>query len=93
VGGGIATEVIPDVTKAFDDFDVLTELAQYPGPVWLINGARDHFRRHERRFLEACVDGRLLIVPGAGHYLPLTHTAEFSRLVLDAAAVVERGRK
>ncbi|MFF1608779.1 alpha/beta fold hydrolase [Amycolatopsis sp. NPDC058278] len=90
VAGGIATEVIPDVAKAFDDFDVLTELAQYPGPAWLINGARDHFRRHERRFLEACIDGRLLIVPGAGHYLPLTHTAEFSRLVLDAAAEVER---
>ncbi|AUI62104.1 alpha/beta fold hydrolase [Amycolatopsis sp. BJA-103] len=85
IGGGIATEVIPDVAKAFADFDVLAELASYPGPTWLINGSRDHFRRRERRFLDACADGRLITVPKAGHYLPMARGEEFSRLVLDAA--------
>lgn len=85
VSGGIATEVIPDVAKAFADLDVLAELATYHGPTWLINGARDHFRRHERRFLAACADGRLITVPKAGHYLPMVRGEEFSRLVLDAA--------
>ncbi|MBB5853389.1 alpha/beta fold hydrolase [Amycolatopsis umgeniensis] len=85
IGGGIATEVIPDVAEAFAAFDVLAELGTYPGPTWLINGSRDHFRRHERRFLGACADGRLITVPKAGHYLPMARGKEFSRLVLDAA--------
>lgn len=85
IGGGIATEVIPDVTKALADFDVLAELATYSGPTWLINGSRDQLRRHERRFLDACADGRLVNVPNAGHYLPMVRGEEFSRLVLDAA--------
>jgi pimeloyl-ACP methyl ester carboxylesterase len=87
--GGIATEVIPDVVALAPRLDVVAALAGYPGPVWLINGGHDHFRLHERRFLAACTDGRLLIVPGAGHYLPMTHPDELSRLVLDAAAAAE----
>ncbi|WP_410647931.1 alpha/beta fold hydrolase [Amycolatopsis sp. cmx-4-54] len=85
IGGGIATEVVPDVAKAFADFDVLAELRTYAGPTWLINGSRDHFRRHERRFLDACADGRLISVPKAGHYLPMVRGKEFTQLVLDAA--------
>lgn len=85
IGGGIATEVVPDVAKAFADFDVLAELAAYPGPTWLVNGSRDHFRRHEHRFLDACADGRLVNVPKAGHYLPMVRGKEFAQLVLDAA--------
>lgn len=85
IDGGIATEVIPDVAEAFADFDVLGELKTYPGPTWLINGSRDHFRRHERRFLDACADGRLVNVPKAGHYLPMVRGKEFAQLVLDAA--------
>ncbi|RSN53510.1 alpha/beta hydrolase [Amycolatopsis sp. WAC 04182] len=85
IGGGIATEVIPDVAEAFADFDVLAELATYPGPTWLVNGSHDHFRRHERRFLDACADGRLITVPKAGHYLPMVRGKEFSLLLLDAA--------
>ncbi|WET79059.1 alpha/beta hydrolase [Amycolatopsis sp. QT-25] len=85
IGGGIATEVIPDVVEALADFDVLAELKTYPGPTWLINGSRDHFRRHEHRFLDACADGRLINVPKAGHYLPMVRGKEFAQLVLDAA--------
>ncbi|GAB3719161.1 alpha/beta hydrolase [Amycolatopsis oliviviridis] len=85
IGGGIATEVIPGVAEALAGFDVLAELGTYPGPVWLINGSRDHFRRHQRRFLAACADGRLITVPQAGHYLPMVRGKEFAQLVLDAA--------
>lgn len=84
--GGIATEVIPDVVGEIGGFDILAHLGGYDGPVWLVNGGRDHFRIHERRFLAACSDGRLLVVPAAGHYLPLARPVEFSRLVLDLAA-------
>ncbi|WP_067720827.1 alpha/beta fold hydrolase [Nocardia yamanashiensis] len=87
--GGIATEVIPDVVHELTAFDVLGALADYPGPVWLVNGGHDHLRLHERRFAGACAHGRLNVVPGAGHYLPLTRPQEFSRTVLDAAAAAE----
>ena len=89
IRGGIATEVIPDVVGALGEFEVLTALGDYPGPVWLINGGHDHFRIHERRFLAACAQGRLLTIPRAGHYLPLAQPATFTRLVRDAAAAIE----
>ncbi|WP_409462100.1 alpha/beta fold hydrolase [Amycolatopsis sp. GA6-003] len=71
IAAGIASEVIPDVLAA--GLDPLADLARYPGRVLLLNGRHDHFRLGERRFLAACQDGALQIVPGAGHYLPLTH--------------------
>ncbi|UGT44250.1 alpha/beta hydrolase [Nocardia yamanashiensis] len=87
--GGIATEVIPDVVAALGDFDLAASLRAFPGKVWLINGAHDHFRIGERRTLAACTQGRLLVVPRAGHYLPLAMPAEFSELILDIAAACQ----
>ncbi|WP_149359460.1 alpha/beta fold hydrolase [Lolliginicoccus suaedae] len=82
IDNGIATEVIPDVVRDIVAFDPLAAARSYPGPTWYINGRHDHFRIHERRFLRASRDnGRaaeLRIVPGAGHYLPLTHAAVFT---------------
>ncbi|WP_081876885.1 alpha/beta fold hydrolase [Nocardia rhamnosiphila] len=83
--GGIATEVIPDIAKAAADFDPLGELRRYSGPVWLINGSRDHFRGHEQRFIAASPRARLLVVPRAGHYLPLAEPQRFARLIRDIA--------
>lgn len=84
--GGIATEAIPDVLHAFSALDPISALATYPGPTWLINGGHDHFRLHEQRFLAASAAGRLVVVPRAGHYLPLAHPGRFTDLVLDFAA-------
>lgn len=83
--GGIATEVIPDIARATASFDPLGGLGRYPGPVWLINGSRDHFRGHEQRFAAASPRARLLVVPGAGHYLPLAEPQGFARLIRDIA--------
>ncbi|KAA8887132.1 alpha/beta hydrolase [Nocardia colli] len=87
--GGIATEVIPDVVAALRDFDLTADLGKYPGPVWLVNGARDHFRLGERRSLNACTQGRLLVIPRAGHYFPLAQPRTFARLILDVAAACQ----
>lgn len=87
IAGGIATEAIPDVVAQAARFDPLTDLSSYPGPVWLVNGAHDHFRASERRFVRVCWDGRLVVVPRAGHYLPMARPAEFSRIVRDCAMV------
>ncbi|TDU80626.1 alpha/beta hydrolase [Streptomyces sp. KS 21] len=83
VAAGLATEVVPDVLAAARDLDPLGDLARYPGPVWLLNGRHDHFRRHERQFAAANPRATLVLVPGAGHYLPMTHGLRFARLVAD----------
>ncbi|WP_280437094.1 alpha/beta fold hydrolase [Nocardia carnea] len=83
--GGIATEVVPDMVRAVDGFDPLARLGRYQGPVWLINGSRDHFRAHEHRFAAATNRSRLLVVPRAGHYLPLAEPRRFARLIRDIA--------
>ena len=49
-----------------------------------MNGRYDHFRGEERRFLRACRDGRLVVVPGATHLVSLTAPVGFTRAVLDA---------
>ncbi|QVQ54607.1 alpha/beta hydrolase [Spiractinospora alimapuensis] len=86
--GGFAVEAAQDVIEEVRVLDVVGLLAGYSGPVWLINGARDHFRIHEKRFLAACEDGRLLVVPRAGHMVSLDRPEEFTTLVADAVDVV-----
>lgn len=82
-------EVIPQVVTALTGYDPLVPLAAYPGPVWLINGGNDPLRRDERRFHSVCANGRLLVVPGTGHLMPVTHPEIFNRLVLDAATILD----
>ncbi|MFG2138058.1 alpha/beta fold hydrolase [Streptomyces sp. NPDC048650] len=88
VAGGLSCEVTPSVIRAVVATDPLAHLAAYPGPVWLVNGERDRFRRDERRFHHACRDGRVLVLPGCGHLTSLADTAALTRHLLDAAAVV-----
>ncbi|MEV3960892.1 alpha/beta hydrolase [Nocardia sp. NPDC050193] len=89
--GGIATEVIPDITRAAVTFDPLGGLRRYEGPVWFVNGSRDHFRGHEQRFVAASSRAGLLVVSGAGHYLPLAEPQRFARLIRDIADACETG--
>jgi pimeloyl-ACP methyl ester carboxylesterase len=86
--GGLAVEAATTVIDSVSDMDPLSALASYPGPVWLINGSRDHMRIHEKRFFDACADGRLVNVPRAGHMVSLDQPVNFSRIVGDAADVV-----
>lgn len=86
--GGLAVDVADEVIDEIAQLDVLSLLRAYPGTVWLINGSRDHFRIHEKKFLDACVDGRLLVVPRAGHMVSLDQPEEFTKIVADAADAV-----
>ncbi|MFV2196439.1 alpha/beta fold hydrolase [Nocardiopsis sp. LOL_012] len=88
LGGGLAVEAATSVIDEISELDALAALRAYPGPVWLINGSRDHFRIHERQFFEACVDGRLVNVPRAGHMVSLDQPENFAAIVADAADVV-----
>ncbi|MFI0444834.1 alpha/beta fold hydrolase [Actinomadura sp. 6N118] len=94
VAGGLASEVMPQVIEAISASSPLRSLASYEGPVWLVNGERDAFRRHEREFLRACRDGRLTLLPRRGHVTTLVATDALARVVLDSAAVAgEPGRR
>ncbi|GLY87607.1 hypothetical protein [Actinoallomurus iriomotensis] len=86
VAGGLPYEVI---TRAVAEVAATRPpLTRYPGPVWLVNGARDPFRRHEREFLAACRDGRLAVRPRRGHLTCLIDILAVARTVTDAAAAV-----
>ncbi|MFC0115559.1 alpha/beta fold hydrolase [Kibdelosporangium aridum] len=86
--GPFATSAMPSVVAALRAFDPLSAMSSYPGPTWFINGGHDHLRIHERKFLAAAQNGRLIVIPGTGHYLPMTHPKLFARHVMDVAAVV-----
>ncbi|MGX1854197.1 alpha/beta fold hydrolase [Streptomyces sp. NPDC055299] len=88
VAGGLSSGNASGVLTAVCETDTLASLSAYPGPVWLVNGERDHFRRDERDFLTACRDGRLLLLPRCGHLTGLADTRALAGLVRDAAAVV-----
>ena len=87
--GGMALDVMDAALAGAGGLDPLAELARVEAPVWLVNGRLDHFRLHERRFLRACRDGRLVHVPGATHLVALTDPVPFNRVLLEAAAAAE----
>ncbi|SFB02654.1 Pimeloyl-ACP methyl ester carboxylesterase [Cellulomonas marina] len=86
--GGFALDVVADALRAVGTLRPLEDLAALEVPVWLVNGRFDHFRGEERRFLAACRDGRLVVVPGSTHLVSLVRPVAFTRAVLDAHAEV-----
>lgn len=86
--GGFALDVMDDVLRAIRAATPVDDLARVEAPVWLVNGRYDHFRGEERRFLRACRDGRLVVVPGATHLVSLTAPVGFTRVVLGAVDAV-----
>jgi pimeloyl-ACP methyl ester carboxylesterase len=58
------------------------KLAAYPGPVLLLNGARDlGFRIHEKRFMALAQRGRLEVIPKAFHIANIDQPERFSDAV------------
>jgi pimeloyl-ACP methyl ester carboxylesterase len=87
VAGGMSCEVMRQAVDAVIAMNPPAALTRYPGPVWLVNGARDPFRADERAFLRACRDGRLITIPGRGHVTTLAEPARLARIIQDAAIV------
>jgi pimeloyl-ACP methyl ester carboxylesterase len=88
VAGGLFCNVMPQVMVGIVGFDPIAALGGYPGPVWLVNGARDGFRGDERAFLGACRDGELTVLPGRGHITCLADPTVLADLAARAAAQV-----
>ncbi len=81
LAGGVALDVMDAGLRATATLTPLASLADFRGPVWLVNGAFDHFRLHQRRFLAACQNGRLVIVPGATHLVSLVQPVRFTEVL------------
>ncbi|WP_067822702.1 alpha/beta fold hydrolase [Actinomadura kijaniata] len=90
VAGGLSSEVFPGVVAEVATLDPPALLRAYPGPVWLVNGERDHLRRDERAFLAACRDGRLALVPRRGHISVLAEPTTLAQIIQDARTIAER---
>ncbi|TFD51583.1 alpha/beta fold hydrolase [Cryobacterium frigoriphilum] len=86
LAGGAALDVMDSGLRATSTLTPLRSLAAYPGPVWLVNGALDHFRLNERRFLAACQNGRVVVVAGATHLSSLAQPDRFTAVVAEIAA-------
>ncbi|WP_240949158.1 alpha/beta fold hydrolase [Cellulosimicrobium aquatile] len=61
-------------------------------PVWLVNGARDHMRLDEQRYLAAAADAALVVVPRAGHDVNSEAPEAFNRVLGRALADFGRVR-
>lgn len=90
--GGMEMGVMAAALTEVGRIDPIADLrALGPLPVRLVNGRWDHFRFEERRFLAACANGRLDVVPGAHHLVSLARPAEFNRIMLDFVDEVAPG--
>ncbi|WP_136519191.1 alpha/beta fold hydrolase [Cellulomonas telluris] len=87
--GGFALEVVEDTLREMAASDPVADLARVSAPVWLVNGRWDHFRGEEARFLAACRDGRLVVVPRATHLVSLVQPVRFTRVLLEALDEVD----
>lgn len=90
VAGGVALDVMRPALAAVGAIDLESAIARIPRPIWFVNGRFDHFRFEERRLVRAATDGRLVVVPGATHLVSLSRPAEFTAVVLDVVAELER---
>jgi pimeloyl-ACP methyl ester carboxylesterase len=88
--GGYALDATVPVLRAMRAARPLEDLARIDVPVWIVNGALDHFRGEERRFAAACRDGRLVVVPRATHLVSVVQPVRFTRVLLEALDELEK---
>jgi pimeloyl-ACP methyl ester carboxylesterase len=91
LAGGVALEVMEAGLAETARLRPLADLRAYPGRVWLVNGAFDHFRLHQRRFLAAARHGTLVTVPGASHLVSLHRPDRFDRVLRRIITLVDPG--
>lgn len=89
--GGYALDVMQDSLRAVRRVRPLEDIrALGETPVWVVNGAWDHFRAQERAYARAARNGRLVVIPRAKHLVSLEAPIPFTRVVLEMLAEVAR---
>ncbi len=65
--------------------DTARHLPNVRGPILLVHGERDTLigMQHAQRLARIAPAARLLVVPGAGHFVPIERPAEFTALLED----------
>jgi pimeloyl-ACP methyl ester carboxylesterase len=87
--GGFALDVMVDLLGAMRTVRPLEDLRRIRCPVWLVNGAWDHFRTQERAYLRACPSARLVTIHRATHLANLVQPVAFNRALLEALDEVD----
>ncbi|MCB7136638.1 alpha/beta fold hydrolase [Cellulosimicrobium marinum] len=87
-GWGIVTDALTELAGR----SWLAHVRDVDVPVWLVNGARDHLRLDEQRYLAAAADAALVVVPRAGHDVNSEAPDVFNRVLSRALADFGRPR-
>lgn len=91
--GGFALRVMSEALDAVGGLDPLADLETARCPVWIVNGALDHFRTQQAAFRSAALRSgqpvRTVVVPRARHLVSLDAPVAFSRVVLEALDTVD----
>ncbi len=91
--GGYALDVMQDTLRALRPVRPIEDIRALGAvPVWIVNGALDHFRAQERAYLRAAQNGRLVVVPRVKHLVSLEAPVAFTRIVFEMLDHVE-GRR
>ena len=89
-GGRAKAHVVAPVMRARGRLDGLEAIGSIDVPVTIINGRRDEFRIHERRFLAANDAARLVVLDDAGHISNLNRPKRFTKELRAAFERAER---
>ncbi|MFC8924051.1 alpha/beta fold hydrolase [Cellulosimicrobium sp. NPDC057127] len=85
-------DVVTDALTQLAGRSWLAHVRRVDVPVWLVNGARDHMRLDEQRYLAAAADASLVVVPRAGHDVNSEAPDAFNRVLGRALADFGRER-
>jgi pimeloyl-ACP methyl ester carboxylesterase len=85
-------DIVTDALTQLAGRSWLTHVRDVDVPVWLVNGARDHMRLDEQRYLAAAADAALVVVPRAGHDVNSEAPDVFNRVLGRALADFGRPR-
>lgn len=86
IAGGVALEVMQDTLRELRRVHTIDSVRAIHEPITFINGALDHFRLQERRFVRAARHGELVHIRGATHLVPLVRPEQFDGAIATALA-------
>lgn len=91
LAGGVAVDAMVPTLRALRGLDLLAAVRRIDCPLWFVTGVWDHLRLEQRRILAAARAGTLVVVPRAGHLVPLDAPTVFAALVREVVQQADAG--